>query len=195
MRIDFACAVVDERTPRRRRHGYQGSRGPTAQRRSSALDPGGWADNHLTIDLVTSVFPRGTAPWSRLIRKIWRSVLAQATPEGIDLVVTDVYPGTPNTTEYWRETLDVVRSGGGTPMLVQLTCSCEVLFARLQSESRRQTGKLTDARVLEAMLARSDLFATLPFEQHLRVDTTSFSPAESAAQIAAHYSLPPRPAG
>jgi shikimate kinase len=150
--------------------------------------------NHLTIDLVTSVFERGTEGWARLIREIGQRVLVEAAREGIDLVVTDVYPGTPYTTAYWRSMLESVRSGGGTVLLVQLTCAREELFVRLQNESRREHGKLTDPHVLAEMLERSDFFAALPFGPHLRIDSTHKSPSEVAAHIAAHYSLPMPPA-
>lgn len=146
--------------------------------------------NHLTIDLVTSVFPRGSQVWARLIHQIWGDVLVEATREGIDLIVTDAYLGNPFGTEYWRIMLEPVGSGGGTVLLVQLTCTREELFKRVQNESRREQGKLTDPRVLARMLDRSDLFATLPFEPHLRIDSTQLLPAEVATQIAAHYSLP-----
>ena len=51
--------------------------------------------------------------------------------------------------------------------------------------------RLTDPQVVAK---RYDLSAALPFEPHLRIDTTDMSPAEAAAQIAAHYSLPLLPA-
>lgn len=146
--------------------------------------------NHLSVDLVTSVFLFQSEVWYRLLRDIRWAVFAEAAREGIDLVVTGVYQGTPEGAASWRTQLEPVRAGGGTVLYVQLTCTREELFVRVQNASRQKHGKLTDPNVLADLLDRSDLFATIPAEPHLRIETTHTLPAEAAAQIAAHYSLP-----
>src|ERR1700687_711257 len=44
--------------------------------------------NHLTVDLVTSVFPPGSEAWNRLARRIRLAVFAEAAHEGVDLILT-----------------------------------------------------------------------------------------------------------
>jgi hypothetical protein len=54
----------------------------------------------------------------------------------------------------------------------------------VQSDARRAQSKLTDPELLV------DLGATLPFEPHLRIETTRMPPEETATQIARHFALP-----
>jgi shikimate kinase len=146
--------------------------------------------NHLTIDLVSAIFERGTERWSHLVYHLWRDVLTAAMSERVDLIITDVFAHTPTMVAYWMSMLDLVRSEGATVVLVQLTCSRDVLLQRVQSAERAQYGKLTDAAILATMLERYDYFAMLPCEPHLRCDTTLVPPEAVAAQIASHYALP-----
>ena len=148
-------------------------------------------DHHLTVDLVTAVFPRESEVWYRLLRRIRRDVFAEAARAGVDLIFTGVYRDTAGQAEAIRTMLEPVRTGGGSVLFVQLACAREELLVRVQSDSRRARGKLTDPQVL---VERYDLFATMPSEPHLRLDTTHKSPAQAAAQIATHYSLPLLPA-
>lgn len=144
--------------------------------------------NHLTVDVATSVFPRQSEPWVRLLRRIRQDVFAEAAREGIDLVYTSAYRGGAEQAEAMWTMLEPVRASGGTVLFVQLTCAREELIVRVQDESRRRRGKLTDP---QALLSEYDLDATMPFEPHLRLDTTHLSPAAAAALIAAHASLAP----
>jgi hypothetical protein len=143
--------------------------------------------NHLTVDLVGAVFPRGSEPWLRLLRRLRRDVFEDATRAGIDLVFTGVAKATPEHYEAMRTMLAPVWEGGGTVLFVQLACAREELLRRVQSESRRAWNKLTDP---QRLVDEYDLDATLPFEPHLRIDSTHLSPTAVAAQIAAYFDLP-----
>src|SRR5688572_5762025 len=121
--------------------------------------------NHLVVDLVTSVFPRWSEVWVRLSRRIRRDIFLEALKEEIDLVMTMAYRGTPDHAEAVQGMLEPIRDGGGTVLLVQLMCARDELLQRVQSESRRVQGKLTDPSVLVDLY---DLTATLPVEPHLR---------------------------
>jgi hypothetical protein len=143
--------------------------------------------NHLTVDLVWSIFPRGSAPWFRLLRQIRRDVFTEATREGFDLVFTGVARATPEYEDVVRTMFEPVWHGGGTLVFVQLACAREELLKRVQNECRRARNKLTDP---QRLVDEYDLDVTLPFERHLRVDSTRLSPAETAAHIVAHFDLP-----
>jgi hypothetical protein len=67
-----------------------------------------------------------------------------------------------------------------------MNCSGECRLRRKDYE------KLTDPNVLVDLMERFDLYATLPFEPTLRIDSTHIVPKDVGAQIAAHYSLPRR---
>ncbi len=145
--------------------------------------------NHLTVNLVSSVFPFLSEPWVRLLNKVRGEVFAEAAREGVDLIFTNVWRGRPEHAEVVRGWLRGVESHGGKTAFVQLGCEREELLRRVQDESRISYGKITDPKLLEEIMAESDLFGTLPFEPTLRIDTTALAPKEAAAQIAAYYKL------
>jgi len=89
--------------------------------------------------------------------------------------------------------VEPVEAHGGTVHYAPLTCAREVLLERVEAESRRAHGKLHDARTLEILLDRYDLWSPVPFGQSLSIDTTAIPPAQAAARIVAHYGLPPPP--
>jgi broad-specificity NMP kinase len=151
--------------------------------------------NHLTIDVVASVFTRESDAWPRLLRRIRRDVFAEVAREGTDVVFTSVFRGTAAHVEAVRYMLQPVYRVGGTVFFVQLACARDELLARVQSEGRRAHDKLTDPRVLAELMDTYDLFGRMPFEPTLRVDSTHMSPEEVAAQIVSRYSLQLAPGG
>src|SRR5579859_7754515 len=145
--------------------------------------------NHLTVNLVTSVFTPGSEAWKRLAARIRRDVFAEATREGVDLVLTRA-PRTADQAEVdrVRTMIEPIQLAGGTVLFVQLACEREELLVRVQTDARRAHDKLTDPDILVDLF---DLDATLPFDPHLRIDTTQLSPTEAAARIASHFGLSP----
>jgi shikimate kinase len=148
--------------------------------------------NHLTISLAVSVFPFGSAPYSRLVRELRRAVFAEAAQENVDLIFTFVYAH-PEDEALVHELIEPVISSDGAVLFVQLTCAIETLFERVQAESRRAYGKITEAPTLREVLQRYDLFAPIPFGDSLSIDTSDLPPSETAARIAEHYRLPITP--
>jgi broad-specificity NMP kinase len=147
-------------------------------------------DNHLTVNVVASVFARESAAWFRLLRRIRRDIFAEITREAVDVVSTSVFRGTPEHVQVMRSMLRPVRAGGGTVVFVRLSCSREELFSRLQSGGRRGHQKLMDPGVLADLMDKFDLFASMPFQPTLDIDSTEMTPRYVARQIAVHYSLP-----
>ena len=145
--------------------------------------------NHLTVDLVASVFPRRSPAFGRLISRFRREVFAAAAGEGVDLVFTYVYVH-PDDEPDVRALIAPVLAAGGTVPFVQLACAREELLARVAAESRREYRKLTDPVAVGAMLEREDFLSAVPFAASLRLDTTVVPPAEAARRIADHYGLP-----
>lgn len=66
---------------------------------------------HLVLDLATALFPRGSPPRAQLVQQLWQDVLQAAVREQVDLIVTDVYLGTPASTEYWSHLLAPLDEG------------------------------------------------------------------------------------
>ena len=146
--------------------------------------------NHLTVNLVTSVFPFNSEPYIRLMRQFRRDMVAEAARSGVDLVITGVYIGTEEQRDAIRRLVEPAYAGGGTVQFVHLVCDRDTWLARVVNESRQVEGKLMDPERAVALFKGADPFAAMPMEPTLRLDTTHLPPAEAAAQIAAHYGLP-----
>jgi len=146
--------------------------------------------NHLTANLASAMFAIDSAAWRRLIIDVRRVAYAAAARENVDLIVTSVYSGDDAAPDRWRSILEPVTSSGGIVSFVQLACSRERLLERVQLPSRRAYDKLTDPVRLAELLERNDLFARVPFEPHLRIDTESVVPSDAASTIARHFGLP-----
>ena len=146
--------------------------------------------NHLTVDLVRSVFPLNSEPYTRLVRQLRRDMVAEAARAGINLVFTGVYLGTEEQLAAIRRFIEPVDASGGVVQLVQLTCRLDVWRARVPNESRRALNKLTDPDRALGLFAGGDPFAVMPIEPVLTVDTTHLPPSQAAARIVAHYGLP-----
>jgi len=147
-------------------------------------------DNHLTVNVVAAVFDRESDAWIRLLRRIRRDIFAEISRQRVDLVFTCVYRGSSEQVAAVRSMLRPVRAGAGNVVFVRLSCTREALLARVQSPDRRGQHKLVDREILGRHLDNLDLFATMPFEPTLEIDSTFISPGQAAWQIATHYSLP-----
>jgi adenylate kinase family enzyme len=145
--------------------------------------------NHLSVNIVTAVFERGSEPWGRVLQGVRRVVLVEAARQGVDVITTNVFNGEPDTVDVWHTTFAMVREAGGFPLLVKLSCDRDELFRRVVRESRVAHQKLTTVAGLEAMMARYDLTKTFPGEPHLEVDVTNLPPLETAERIVAYYGL------
>ena len=123
--------------------------------------------NHLTIDLVASVFPFGSAPYKRLITRFRGDLIAESAREGVDLIFTFVYSAHEDD-ERVRELIEPVESSGGTVVFVRLTCATPELLIRVQDESRRAYRKLTGPTDLIAALRRYNFTEAVPFAETWR---------------------------
>ena len=146
--------------------------------------------NHLTVNLVSTLFPYGTADFTRLLRQLRLMMMEEAVRANIDLVVTNVNIGSADQRAFIQSLTEVVGASGGTTAFVQLTCHRDVWLTRIASESRQADSKPTDPDLVLCLFENKDPFARLPFEPLLTLDTTHLLPADAAAQIVAHYALP-----
>lgn len=139
--------------------------------------------NHLTVDLVASLFEFGSPPFNRLRELIWTRAFSEAAREGRSLVFT-FQPEASVSPDFPARVASEVGAQGGEVLFVELACSEGEIERRIESRSRREFGKLRSLpeyhRLRDAGAFR---FPPLP-EPALRIDTTSQPPRESARQIA-----------
>ena len=70
--------------------------------------------NHLTVNLVKSVFPFNSEPYIRLMRQFRRDMVAEAASSGIDLVLTGVYVGTSEQFDAIQRIIEPIYASGST---------------------------------------------------------------------------------
>ena len=142
--------------------------------------------NHLIVDVATSLFPHESDEYFRLLRQVRQDVFRAAAAARLDIICTGVYRATRDQEASIQAMLAPAYAVGASVLFVQLTCERDTWLTRIGSAGRGERRKITDPAVALGLLERFDLFATLPFTPHLRLDTTNLTAHEAAAQIAAH---------
>ena len=153
-------------------HGLPGVGKLTVARELSRLTGYRLFHNHLTVDLVASVFEFGTPPFVALRESIWLSVFSEAARTTVPgLVFTFAFEPTV-TARFVSKTVETVEIRNGKVMFIQLTCEQEQLEQRLVDPGRTAFGKLTSLSTLRSMQEDGRLSTpSLPYE-NLIIDTT-----------------------
>ena len=144
--------------------------------------------NHLTVNAMRSVFDFGTDAFSEVIHRLRLDVFETAARNGVDIIFTNnsawaVPGGRGLFAAFAQDARERVESAGGRTVFVQLSAPASVLEARVGERSRQEHGKLLDPARLKEMLR---LFDPAPLHpEDLAIDTSTASPEEAAALIAA----------
>jgi AAA domain len=140
--------------------------------------------NHLTVDLVGSLFAFGTAPFISLREQIWLAAFAEAARNELSLIFTFNPERTVNE-DFIQKTIEVIQAAGGRVVFVELTCTDKKLEERLEQPSRKEFGKLASLEQYRSLKEEGAFeFPRLPGE--LSIDTTNQSPAAAAKIISEH---------
>ena len=146
--------------------------------------------NHLSFDLVKSLFTFPTPPFLRLVETVRLASFEAAAREGLPgLVFTFVY-AKPEDDAFVRTVIDVVEGHGGDVALVRLHCDAATNERRVVSEDRRRFGKIASVEALRDLVARYDVTSAIPFGTSLEIDTSRLEPDTVARQIVRHFALP-----
>jgi len=142
--------------------------------------------NHLTVDLVISVFPFGSEPFVCLREQVWIAVFREAAINDVSLIFT-FNPERTVRERFIEDTIAAVETGGGEVCFIELTCGQSELERRLENPSRKEFGKLVSIAQYRA-LTEGGAFHFRQLPQGSTVDTTNSSPAETAALISDYLS-------
>jgi len=142
--------------------------------------------NHLTVDLVSSLFPFGSEPFIRLREQIWLAALAEAARQHVSLIFT-FNPERTVRERFVQDAIESIESAGGKVIFVELTCTEAELERRIEDASRKKFGKLASVEQYRSLKAAGAFqFPKLP--DGIRLDTTSQSPDETARLIGEYVS-------
>ena len=164
-------------------HGLPGVGKLTVARELAELTNFKLFHNHLSVDLVSSLFEFGSPEFVELREKIWHEVFAQVVSADLPgLIFTFAFDRTVSN-KFIRDTREVVEADGGEVMFVELTCSNAELERRIAEPSRRTFGKIDSVKFFRE-LKESGAFVDpgIP-KEHFVIDTTELVPADAAALI------------
>lgn len=137
--------------------------------------------NHLTVDLVSSLFSFGSEPFILLREQIWLAAFAEAARNNVSLIFT-FNPERTVRDGFIQDTLDVVGGVDGQVIFVELTCAEAELERRIEDASRKEFGKLASVEQYRSLKdAGAFHFPNLP--NGICLDTTNQLPAETARLI------------
>lgn len=146
--------------------------------------------NHLTRDLVQSMYPHNLIDNYELVDILRKDVFRYCAQHDTNLIFTFVYDG-PQDDEVVRGRVAAIEDNGGTVLFVELTASHDELLQRVTDESRKQHNKLTDTDTLSSLLEKS--YSSMPYENIFKIDTSRVEPAEAAELIVDHFGLNQKP--
>jgi len=143
--------------------------------------------NHLTRDLVQSVYPDSLYEHYGLVDKLREDILAYCAQHGTNIIFTFVYDG-PEDDKIVAGLVDSVTKNKGDVRFVELVAPGDVLLDRVSNDSRKAHKKLVDRAILSDLLEKTP-YSSVPYADILRIDTAKSSPQEAATKIAEHYKL------
>ena len=142
--------------------------------------------NHLTADLVKSVFDYGTPPYFHLIYKVRRDLIEIASQENISIITTFVY--TPEDVEFVADIVSSVEKHGGNVVFVQLEADRTTLNERVAHDARKEFRKLHTIESLDRYFTRWRLGTSVEYDRVLTIDNSHLQPLDVAQRIVQHLS-------
>ena len=139
--------------------------------------------NHLTVDLLLSIFEFGSPAFVALREQIWLSVMLAACAARIGLLFT-FNPERTVSDGFLNRLIHEATSCGADVRLVELVCSERRIEQRLASSSRKQFAKLRSVRKYRKLRADGTFAMPKTLTPDLRIDTSESAAKVSAARIA-----------
>ena len=145
--------------------------------------------NHLTVDLVASVFEFGSEAFVELREAIWLAVFKRAVDAHLDGLIFTFTPDRTVRNSFISNVTKAVEHDGGEMMFVELTCSIRELERRIIYPARGNFGKLNS---VERFRELNDTGAFSSFglpAKRLTIETTELAATEAAEIIVSRLKL------
>ena len=145
--------------------------------------------NHLTVDLVVSLFEFGSQPFVELRERIWLDTFAQACDAKLEgLIFTFAFEKTVRA-EFVPNVVKLVESQGEEVIFVNLYCDSAELERRLTDPAREKFSKLTSLSLFRELNSNGTFDTPKNIPNRLAVDITNITPADAAKRIATELNL------
>lgn len=144
--------------------------------------------NHLSVDLVTAIFPYGSEPFWPLVRNIRTEMIEAAVREDVDIIFTFVFAAGEDE-ELINSYISIVENAGYEVCLVQLKTTTDELSNRVSGDSRKAYKKISSREGLKKYMEQYSLLMPIPDRESLIIDNTHLTPAEVADQVINYFHL------
>lgn len=141
--------------------------------------------NHLTVDLVTSLFEFGSDSFINLREKIWLETFSEAIKADFDGLIFTFAPENTVPHDFPDKVKNLLEENGGKVIFIELKCSMEELEKRLTDSSRDKFGKLNSLELFRRLHSQG-VFDMPKIMPDFSVDSTNLSPKETAKKILNH---------
>ena len=145
--------------------------------------------NHLTFDLVRSLFEFPSPPFGKLAEQIRLSVFEAAADAGLPGVIFTLVYASPDDDAFLQKMIDAVERRGGEVRFVRLQCDSATHEQRVRAPERERYGKLVGAKWLREAMMRWNLSSPIPMRESLEIDNSSLSADAVARRIAGYFGL------
>jgi len=145
--------------------------------------------NHLVVDDVLSRHAFGTPAFVAGRDQLWREHIAAAADSATRRMIFTFNPENSVPQAFIDWLFHELPQRGATLHSVALTASEAVIESRLATAQRQGFKKLTDLALYRQLRAAGVFTQPVIPRSDLLIDTTAATPAESARQIARHFTL------
>ncbi len=145
--------------------------------------------NHLTIELLCSLFDWGSEPYNELVKKYRLELLEMAAKHGVKGVITTLVYGAEADAGEMRELLRRMKRRRVKVCFVKLECSQRELEHRIKYHARKEFTKIRHVKNLQDMMNKFNVLKTIPVGKNLIIDTTSLSPPQVSRKISQYFLL------
>ena len=147
----------------------------------------GWRlfHNHLTVDLILSLYDFGTPGFVALREEIWLTVIRRALADRLPGLIFTFNPENSVPQRFIDDLFTETAARGGDVIPIELTASETEIECRLGAASRKEHGKLVDLELYRRLRAQGVFNTPVIPRARLRIDTEQLQPAEAATKIVA----------
>lgn len=146
--------------------------------------------NHLTVDLITSIFEFGSPGSGTLVDRYRLELIGIAAKKNIKgLIFTFVYANTKEDDDFIKRLIRLSKHHRIKTRFVQLVSEKKELERRVKERSRNNFSKIKDKKTLRSVISRYDLFTPISFVRSLTIDNTKISAKGSAEIIKRKFRL------
>ena len=138
--------------------------------------------NHLVVDVAKSLFEFGEPGFVAIRAEMWQVCFEEAAKAQKSIIFT-FNPERTVSPDLIEKLIDIYQSKGGRVHFIELRCSDEAILERIDNESRKQFGKLTDGALYREFKQQGGFdFPALP-KPLLSIDTEQQTPEASVQMI------------